>query len=80
MAKYYKNLFASKDETLLDTNIEELLNFEDIQILTEQQKSSIEGILTIQELSESLRNMKNGKTPGIDGFPAEFFQILLVKN
>ena len=28
----------------------------------------------MEEISEALKQMKNGKSPGIDGFPAEFFK------
>ena len=35
----------------------------------------LEGRLTISELGEALKNMKHNKTPGIDGFPAEFLKV-----
>ena len=35
----------------------------------------IEGNLTISELSNALKDMKNQKSPGIDGFPVEFFKV-----
>ena len=31
--------------------------------------------ITITELSSIVKNMKNNKTPGIDGFPADFFKV-----
>ena len=31
------------------------------------------------ELGQALKNMKSGKTPGIDGFPAEFFKVFWSK-
>ena len=37
------------------------------------QSESIEGPLTYTEIHMALKQMKNNKTPGIDGFPAEFF-------
>ena len=32
-----------------------------------------EGILSFEEAKEAISFMKNGKTPGSDGLPAEFF-------
>ena len=30
-------------------------------------------------MGQALKNMKNGKTPGIDGFPAEFYKVFWSK-
>ena len=35
--------------------------------------------LTTDELAITLKNIKNNKTPGIDGFPAEFFKMFSCK-
>ena len=37
--------------------------------------NQIEGHLTIKELSKALKQTKNNKTPGIDGFPVDFLKI-----
>ncbi len=47
----------------------------DIPILTLQEKPSLEGEMTLAEASFALKNMKNYKSPGSDGFTAEFFQF-----
>ena len=47
--------------------------------LAENQSQELEGSLKITELSNALKAMKNGKTPGVDGFPAEFFKSSLGK-
>ena len=36
-------------------------------------KISLEGEITLEEASLALKNMKNGKSSGTDGFSAEFF-------
>ena len=36
--------------------------------------NSKEGLLTLPELSKALKHMQNNKTPGLDGFPAEFLK------
>ena len=33
--------------------------------------------MMIEELGEALKNSKNNKSPGIDGFPYEFFKVFL---
>ena len=77
--KYYTNLFANKDSELHDFNLNELLCDISPRKLTIQEMLSLEGKLTIEELGKSLKNMKNNKTPGIDGFPAEFFKMFWKK-
>ena len=46
---------------------------EDIPTLTLQEKTSLEGKITLDEASAALKNMKNNKSPGSDGFTVEFF-------
>ena len=36
---------------------------------------ALEGALTENELGNALNNMKHNKTPGIDGFPSEFYKL-----
>ncbi len=48
---------------------------QDIPMLTLQEKTSLEGEITLAEASLALRNMKNYKSPGYDGFTAEFFKF-----
>ena len=70
---YYSNLFKNRDAELKKADIDDLFKNENIQKLTENQRLSIEGKLTITEIGKALKNMKNEKTPGLDGFSAEFF-------
>ena len=41
--------------------------------LSENNKAISEGKLTLQNISEDLNSMKNGKTPGNDGLTKEFY-------
>ena len=43
--------------------------------LNDEQQKICEGLLTKQECVEALKNMDPGKTPGTDGFPAEFYKV-----
>ena len=75
---FYEKLFSDSnksDNETIDENISRL----DITTLTPSQVKELEGPLTEKEIAETLKNMKNNKTPGIDGFPADFFKVFWSK-
>jgi hypothetical protein len=72
--KFYKGLYSEKD-TLTREEIRTELKDLPHPKLNEDTASSLEGDITIKELSVALKSMKNGKSPGIDGFTTEFFKI-----
>ena len=74
---FYKDLFKSRDDTLHDINLTDLFKNTHVEKLNQIETDSLEGPLTITELSNTLSNMKNNKTPGIDGFPAYFYKFVL---
>ena len=41
-----------------------------------EQKNSLEGNLSFKECGESLKLMKNGKSPGSDGFTVDFYKFI----
>ena len=43
--------------------------------LSKLESDALEGELTEDEISQSLQNMKHNKSPGIDGFPSEFYKV-----
>ena len=47
--------------------------------LNKEDPNSLEGRLTMEEINTSLKSMRNQKSPGIDGFPAEFFKGFWIK-
>ena len=59
-------------------NCEILDMVENSPTLTVQEKLFIEGEITLDEASLALKNMKNNKSAGSDGFTVEFKKILLV--
>ena len=74
LKNFYSQLYRAQDESLKELDLD--LIFKDIKLsrITNDQATSIEGDLKEEELFESLKNMKNNKSPGIDGFPAEFLK------
>ena len=73
-------MFSNKDlEANLTEKLEDILSKHNNKRLTKEDSNTLEGELTIEEISSSLKSMKNQKCPGIDGFPAEFFKVFWTK-
>ena len=64
-----QNIKSIKLENFIDIN-----NF-NVPILSNNESENLEGPLTYEEASKTLKNMKNNKSPGSDGFTPEFFKI-----
>lgn len=75
---FYKNLYLSRDDSLEEVNLNECLNYDDIKKLNKTQANSLEGAITTDELLKALKNMKNDKSPGPDGFTTEFFKFFWI--
>ena len=69
---FYSNLFENKDQNFEEQKFEKLLNLEKIRKIS---VSDLGQKITVTQLGNSLNNMKNDKSPGIDGFTAEFFKV-----
>ncbi len=71
---FYKNLYAEReiDETV---DINEIFNQAGVKGLTNKLRDDIEGPITHEELKKVLKNSKNGKSPGSDGFGYEFYKM-----
>jgi len=72
---YYRDLFSNKDDNLVNINLNELFANKNVTKLDQKQSISNDGPLNISELSKVLKNMQNNKTPGIDGFPSDFYKV-----
>ena len=73
---YYKDLYTEKIVTD-NTPIENLIG-ENPHKLSDNDARELEGEIKYSELAEALRNMKNLKTPGSDGFTVEFLKFFWV--
>ena len=76
---FYQSFFNSYDQKLENINLNEYLSNYHVNKLTSEQAKTLEGEITISELGHALKCMKNGKTPGIDGFPADFLKLFWPK-
>ena len=75
LKNFYSNLFRSFDHQIEDIDLNKLLAGYQVNKLSPEQSTKLDGPLTYQEISLAVKHMKNNKTPGIDGFPAEFFKL-----
>ncbi len=81
--KFYKNLYSeNKDNSNKNSkNIGKFLDNNNpfIQKISEEEKLICEGALTKQEYAKFLKEMKNGKSPGSDGYTSEFYKFFWKK-
>ena len=66
--KCYSKLYSNQDHVLDQDDIQDTLKNLEIQGLEDCTMKKLEGPLTSEEVTESLKKMKNGKAPGSDGF------------
>jgi len=70
--RFYSKLYKHKPVSDFDWDI---LKLRTIPKLNAQMKDSLEGPLLIDEISQVIKNMKNNKSPGMDGFTVEFLKF-----
>ena len=76
---FYQNLFSNKDDSLRELEITSVLkDSPSISKLSSHQTDLLEGQLNLDEISQALYKMKNNKTLGIGGFPADFCKVFWV--
>ena len=66
---FYDNLYASRENNITQYNIDNI----NTTTLSQEESNSLEGPITLQETLSSIKQMKNDRSPGSDGFTAEFF-------
>ena len=71
---FYTKLFQIDDSNLEKIDLEDVLRHCSQKVHGEYINQT-EGHLTIKELSNALKQTKNNKTPGVDGFPVDFLKI-----
>ena len=71
--RFYENLY-SVNVNLNDIDIETEIGENEAK-LENDTAQKLEGEISLSELSNALKGMKNGKSPGLDGFTVEFFKF-----
>ena len=74
--RFYENLYNDINK-IDDTHISNVLGENETK-LSDQEAENLEGEITLTELAQALKNMKNDKSPGLDGFTAEFFKFFWI--
>ena len=72
---FYSSLYKSTVTNNIDNPHGAYLNQVNVPLLSENEKSGCEGKITETELLSAMKNMNNGKSPGYDGFPIEFYKV-----
>ena len=74
---FYQKLYTSAKPILNESHSNLFFDNENpfIQKPSEEEVASCEGPITLQECLAALKNMKNFKSPGIDGFTVEFYKF-----
>lgn len=72
--EYFKNVYT---ETYNDRNPNSGDQFfiKEHETLSNEQQEFCEGLLTFDECTKAVSEMKNGKSPGTDGFTVEFYKF-----
>ena len=68
---YFQKIYK-KQETCEKTQDKLLQNIR--KNITENQNTNLSGKIQIPEIKEAILNMENGKSPGIDGLPIDFYK------
>lgn len=71
MKEFYNDLYSCQTNEVTHDGLEDLVH----PVLSDEQSSKLEGLVTMEELTSAVKNLKNDKSPGSDGFTAEFFKF-----
>ena len=74
-SEYYKNLYSSKLKVDHSDSLHHFLGNSNIPRLSQEERLSCEGQMTIEECVKALDTFDTGKTPGNDGIPFEFYKL-----
>ena len=73
--RFYSKLYSSQNPRVNDPRFNSLFTGDMIKTLDAEQKESCEGLLTVKECKEALKNFSKNKSPGTDGLTAEFYSF-----
>ena len=71
---YYNNLYMSVDTTT-QVDYDEYIRDLSLPRLSDEERDSMEGLLTYEECKKVLETFQKDKSPGEDGFTFEFYQF-----
>lgn len=68
---FYKELYKCE---ILQDQVTDKAFLCDLPKVSEETNTSLEGVLTLEELERALQSMESGKAPGVDGLPVDFYK------
>jgi hypothetical protein len=71
-AKHFENLFKSPSGCLIHDILEVLNKFS--RVFMDDMNNSLEEVISEEELQVAMFSMQSGKSPGLNGFPVEFYK------
>uniref|UniRef100_A0A3P8TVH1 Reverse transcriptase domain-containing protein n=1 Tax=Amphiprion percula TaxID=161767 RepID=A0A3P8TVH1_AMPPE len=71
---YYKTLYDSVETVDKTNQIKATLGKINLTKLSESASNAMKDPITKEEIGEVIKNLKNNKSPGVDGFPGEFYK------
>lgn len=74
---YYKNLYDSPDEEQSTTKLEGIFMGLNLSKLTEEEAEQLTAPISISEIENTIKSLKNNKSPGTDGYPGEFYKTYM---
>lgn len=72
---FYQTLYSNKDNELCNVNLEDIVDKHLVNKLNNTMVEKLEGKITYIEALNAIKNMKNDKSPGPDGFTTEFYKF-----
>ena len=75
--QFYEKLYKKQD-CLKRVNLSTEIPYNDIPKSPENQKQSLEEEISLPELTSTLTRMQHNKSPGSDGFTADFFKVFWI--
>ena len=72
LRNFYSDLYKAREMPTTETNYEIHPNR-----LNQKEKDRLENPITKKEIDDALAKMKNNKSPGLDGYSAEFYKKIL---
>lgn len=68
---FYEKLYSCEHR---EDRVVEQCFYEELPKVSEDSNAKLKSAISLEELHEALQSMENGKAPGIDGIPVEFYK------
>jgi exonuclease III len=73
--RYYKNLYTQPADDIGRTEAKNFFLNEDIPKISDDDRAECDLDISLTEVAKALKELKNGKTPGTDGFPPDYYKF-----